>query len=125
MATLLSSLETQSRRHLIEATAKFWSSAELVDICNKGIKDLWGAIIDLYQEHYLTIDTTNVSLSASTATLTGVPTDVFRVFLIEPKTTSITGSYRNIQFVPRDYNSDDFKAARQLGDCDPTQDNVL
>jgi hypothetical protein len=125
MATLLSSLETQSRRHLIETTAKFWTSAEIVDLCNKGIKDLWGAILDLYQEHYLTVDITNVSLSASTATLSGIPTDVFRVYLIEPKTTAITGSYRNIQFVPRDYNSPDFIAARQLGDCDPTQDNVL
>lgn len=125
MATLLSSLETQARRHVNETTASFWSSAEIVDICNKGIKDLWGAIIDLYQEHYLTVDITNVNIAASTATLSGVPTDVFRVALIEPKTTSITGSYRNIIFAPRDYNSADMKAARQLGDVDPTTDNVI
>lgn len=125
MATLLSSLETQSRRHLIETTANFWLSAELIDIANKGIKDLWGAIIDLFQEHYLTVDITNVSISASTATLSGVPADVFRVFLIEPKTLSSSGDYRNLTFLPRDYNSPDFKAARRLGDVDPTQENVI
>lgn len=125
MATLLSSLETQARRHLIETTAKFWSSAELIDIANKGIKDLWGAIIDLFQEHYLTVDTTNVSISASTESMSGVPTDVFRVFLIEPKTLSSAGSYRNLTFLPRDYNSPDFKNARRLGDVDPTQENII
>ena len=125
MATLLSSLETQSRRHLLETTASFWSSAEIIDIANKGIKDLWGSIIDLFQEHYLTIDTTNISISASTASLSGVPTDVFRVFLIEPKTISISGSYRNICFVPRDYNHPDFIAARQEGDVAPSQSNII
>ena len=125
MATLLSAIETQSRRHLIETTASFWTSAELIDIANKGIKDLWGAIIDLFQEHYLTVDITGVSISASTATLSGVPTDVFRVFLIEPKTLSSSGDYRNLTFIPRDYNSPDFKAARRLGDVDPTQENVI
>ena len=44
MATLLSAIETQARRHLIETTASFWSSAELIDITNKGIKDLWRTV---------------------------------------------------------------------------------
>ena len=58
MATLLSALETQARRHLKETSASFWSSDELIDIANKGIKDLWGAIVDLGQEHFLTVDMT-------------------------------------------------------------------
>lgn len=125
MSTLLSSLETQSRRHINEQVARFWSSAEMIDIANKGIKDLWGSIIDLYQEHYLTIDTTNLSIAANTDSMSGVPTDVFRVHLLEPKTTSILGTYRNINFVPRPFTSDEFKSARQCGSVDPSQSNFV
>src|SRR5689334_7937719 len=125
MATLLSSLETQARRHLNETTASFWSSAELIDICNHGIKDLWGAIVDLNQEHFEVDDITNVGISASVNTLSGVPTDVFRISLIEPKVTSPSGTYRGLIFVPRDWNHPDFVAARALGDVDGTQNQVI
>ncbi len=125
MSTLLSAIEVDARGHLNETTARFWTAAEIISIQNKGIKDLWGAILDLYQEHYLTIDTTNVSIAADTETLTGVPTDVFRVFLIEPKTTAITGTYRNIEFAPKDYNSADFRQARAMGSVDPNQTQVI
>lgn len=93
----------------------FWSSEELIDIANKGIKDLWGALIDLHQEHFQTMDTTNISLSADSDTLSGVPTDVFRVLMIEPADLSSAGAYRGLEFVPRDYNHTDFVAARQMG----------
>lgn len=93
----------------------FWSSEELIDIANKGIKDLWGALIDLHQEHYQTMDITNVSLSADTDTLSGVPTDVFRVLMIEPTDLSPQGAYRGLEFVPRDYNHPDFISARTMG----------
>lgn len=117
MATLLSSLESQSRLHLKEVTASFWSSAELIDIMNKGIKDLWGAIVDLNDEHFLTIDITNVTMAANTATLTGVPTDVFRIRIIEPADTTNEGT--RVLFVPRDYNSPEFINARSQTAQDP------
>lgn len=119
MATALSSIESQAREHLKETTASFWSSAELIAIINKGIKDLWGAIIDLHQEHYITVDASNVSLAASTASLTGVPTDVFRVLLIEPRDTTTTPG-RSIVFTPRDYNSPEFINARSRTAVDPS-----
>src|SRR3990167_753189 len=118
MATLLSSIESQSRLHLKDASVSFWSSAELIDIMNKGIKDLWGAIIDLHQEHFLTVDITNVSLAADTATLTGVSSDVFRVHLIEPLDTTVDPGQRII-FIPRDYNSSEFTNARSWTAQDP------
>ena len=96
----------------------FWSSDELIDLMNQGIRDLWGAVIDLHQEHYLTVDASNVSLAASTATITGVPSDVFRVLLIEPRDTSASASGRFTRFVPRDYNSTEMIAARSI----PAQD---
>lgn len=101
-----------------------WSSAELIDIANKGIKDLWGAIIDLHQEHFLTTDITNVSLAASGVTLSGVPTDVFRVYLIEPKNTTSTGTNRDVMFVPKSQNAKEFVYARSLSAVDPTQPQV-
>lgn len=114
MATLLSALETQARRHLLEPTAGFWSSAELIDIMNQGIKDLWGAAIDLHQEHWFTNDATNVTLAADTATLSGVPTDVFRVLLIEPRVVTSGTTGRDTHFVSKDYNSREFIAARSI-----------
>lgn len=120
MATLLSSIESQARKHLKEDTASFWTSAELIDIINNGIKDLWGAVIDLNQEHFLTVDESNVSLAASSNSLTGVPTDVFRVHLIEPRDTTSAGQYRACTFKPRDYNHPDFINARAQGAQDPS-----
>lgn len=125
MATQLSSIESQARNHLKEVTASFWSSAELIDIINKGIKDLWGAIIDLNQEHFLTVDITNVSLAASTEALTGVPTDVFRVHLIEPRDTTDAGDYKELLFRPKDYNSREMIAARSLTAQDPTNGSTI
>jgi len=125
LATLLSSLETQARRHLLETTASFWSSAELIDIVNLGIKDLWGSIVDLHQEHFLTVDISNVSLAASATQLSGVPADTFRVHLIEPTDTTSAGSFDNVQFVPKDYNSPEFIAARTLSSTDPTSSGLI
>ena len=120
MATLLSALETQTRRHLLETTASYWSSAELVDIMNQGIKDLWRSIADLKAEHFLTVDTTNVSLAASTTTITGIPADVHKVYLIEPRDLSSSGSNNGLIFKPLDYNHPHFQSARTLSDIDPS-----
>jgi len=124
MATLISSIETQVRRHLVESTASFWSSAELVDIINLGIKDLWRDIVDLKQEHWLTIDTSNVSLAANTATLTGVPADVHKVYLIEPLDTSSNSANVGLVFKPLDYNHIDFQSARSRSNIDPRNDVI-
>jgi len=112
MATLLSALETRVRFHLREATASFWTSAELINYENEAIQDLHGAIIDLGQDHFITIDRTNVSLAADTSTLTGVPSDVYRVVDLEPRDLSATSASRHVHFSPRDLNHPDFRMAR-------------
>jgi hypothetical protein len=86
----------------------FWSDDELFDIAKRGTTDLWGAIIDLHEEHFLTIDTTHVTLGASTEALVGVPTDCFRVYMIEPLDPTTT----QCAFVPRPYNHIEFVNAR-------------
>lgn len=120
MATLISSIRSQARLHLLETTADFWTEAELLDIILKGVYDLWGAIIDLHQEHFLTIDTTSVSMAANTTTLTGVPTNTFRVHIIEPKDTTSASDGRQVVFLPRDYNSPEFIYARSISAQDPS-----
>jgi hypothetical protein len=90
----------------------FWTDDELVSILVNGSYDMWGAILDVYGEHYLTEDITNVSLAANTGSLTGVPTDCFRIVQIEPRDTTSTGSSRGVIFTPRKYNSPDFQNAR-------------
>src|SRR3990167_6795416 len=120
MPTDISTIETLARRYLLETTASFWTSAELVDITNAGIKDLWRAVADLKQEHYLTIDATNVTLPANTSELLGVPADVHKVYLIEPRDLTTTGSHRKLIFTPLDYNHDRFAAARSVSAFDPS-----
>jgi hypothetical protein len=119
MATLLSSLETKARRHLKEETASFWSSQELIDIINEGIKDLWGMAVDLHQEHFVTEDATNMSLAADATSITGVPSDVFRILIIEPRDVT-TDPGRICIFEPKDFGSSDFQNARGMSSQDPT-----
>jgi hypothetical protein len=119
MATLLSAIETKARYFLKEPVASFWSSDELISYINDGIKDLWGGVVDLNQEHYMTVDETNVSFAASATQLTGVPTDCFRVLQIEARDTTTTPG-AGIVFRPKDYNSDDFTNARARTAMDPT-----
>lgn len=106
-------------------TNAFWTDAELLDYAKEGVTDLWAAILDLHQEHFLTIDESNVSLAASSSSLTGVPTDVFRVHLIEPRDTTSANSARNVNFVPRDYNSKDFINARAETSVEPSDGTVI
>lgn len=125
MATLLTTIRANARKVLLEDTASFWSDDELSKIIIDGIKDLWGAIVDLHQEHYATDDSTNVSMAASSSSLTGVPADVFRVLLIEPRDLTSSASGRNIRFVPRDYNSPEFESARAMSSQDPSNGLVI
>lgn len=118
-ATLISTIITDARVELKETVASYWTDAELLAHIKKGINDLWGAIIDLNQEHYLTVDVTNVSLAANSDSLTGVPTDCFRVELIEPRDTTQAGATGDVLFWPRKFNSAAFRNARQLTPQDP------
>ena len=121
MPSKLSDIETLVRQTtLIESSPNFWSSAELISLINLGIKDLWRDIVDLKQEHYLTIDTTNVTLPASSSVMVGVPKDVHKVYMIEPRDMSENGSNHGLLFQPRDYNSEAFQMARSTENMDPS-----
>lgn len=120
MATLLSDLETLVRYHLNEATASFWSSAELVALMNLGAHDLWRGVVDIRAKHICTLDTTNVSLAANATSLTGVPADCVRVHMIEPRDLSSSSASRWLTFRPLVYTDPVFQAARASDAIDPT-----
>ena len=101
-------------------TSPFWSSAELLAIAGKACLDLWRDVVDLKAEHYLTVDTTNVTMAASTATLTGVPSDVHKIYLIEPINNGTNGVNRGLIFEPLDYNDVKFRDARAHDAVDPS-----
>lgn len=124
--TTLAGIETLVRATpLIEATANFWTSAELQAIINLGIKDLWRDIVDLKQEHYLVIDNTNVTLPANSSVLLGVPNDVHKVYMIEARDLSQNGSNTGLAFVPKPYNHAYFQAARGQANIDPSNDVIF
>lgn len=123
MATTISTIESTARLRLDEVTARFWSSAELTAIIIAGIKDLWRSIVELKQEHFLTINQ-SVTLSASTSTLSSVPTDVHKVYLIEPINAGDSAANVGLIFKPLDYNHPHFQAARASDAIDPSN-NVI
>ena len=124
MATTLATIETLVRRHLIESSASFWSSAELIDIEIAGVRDLWRSVVDLKGEHFFTRDNTNVSLAADTATITGLPSDIHKVVLIEPRDTTSSGSNEGLAFKPMNYQDPLFQMARAESAVDPNN-NVI
>lgn len=118
MATTTQVIVDRARTTLREASASFWTDAELLVHALAAYSDLWGMAIDLHQEHFLTIDETNVTLSANTYTLSGVPSTCFRVVSIEIRDPSAS-STAGVEFIPRDWNHSDMVNARRSPACDP------
>lgn len=119
MATTFATLVTQARRPLLEPTARFWSDAELLEYALDGARDLWKKIIDLGKDHFLTIDSTNVAAAASTTALTGVPTDVFRIVALQPRTLGASATNRGLIFKPRETNHPDYVTSEPMQPVDP------
>lgn len=124
MATKIYTIERLARQRLEEPTPRFWSSDELTTIIIAGIKDLWRDVVNLKQEHFLTVNESDVTLAASTSTLTGVPSDVHKVYLIEPINGGDEDDNFNLEFEPLDYNDREFRVARNLDAVQP-KDTVI
>lgn len=123
MATLISAIETTSRLRLAEITPRFWTSAELVELIVAGIRDLWRDVVDLKGEHYLQ-KAPNVYLLANTDELLGVPTDVHKIYLIEPQDISENSANKGLIFKPLDFNDPIFQSARTRAVTDPSNDVI-
>jgi hypothetical protein len=125
MSTQISYAVLLARRHLIEPTPNFWSDDELTQLAVAGIKDLWRDIADLKQEHFLTKDTANVYYPANSSILAGVPTDVHKIYMIEPRDLSENGSSHGLLFKPLPYNDNLFQLARSRSAIDPQSDTIF
>lgn len=125
MATLLSTIRTNARIELKETTASFWTDAELLTHEQLCINDLWGAIIDLNGTHFQTIDVTTMSIAAEATSIATVPSDVFRILLIEPRDTTSAGSSNSLLFVPKKYNDPEFISARAMSSLDPLTAGIV
>lgn len=112
MPTTIAEIEATVRERLIEQTPTYWSSEELTKIIVLGIKDLWRSIVDLKAEHYLIVNTTDVSVVANSDTLQGVPNDVHKVYMIEPIFSQVPSARQQMAFTPKEFNHPDFQAAR-------------
>lgn len=123
MATTLQSLITDVRSLLIAPIAgdnadEFWTDAELLGHMNRGIKELWREINDLYQHHFLTVDKTNVSMVAGSDQLSGVPADMAILRHLGPRDPTV---YPYLRFEKKDFDHRDFIAAETQSAFDPTQ----
>lgn len=125
MATTFTTLVAQARTRLIEASATYWSDAELFEYALKGAKDLWRRINDLYEGYFITIDTTNVTLAANSSQLSGVPADLFRVVSIEPRILGESSANPGLIFEPQRYNHPLFKNARAESAIEPKNNKIF
>lgn len=116
-------------------TNPYWTDQELLDILILGAKDLWRAIIDLHQGHFTTIFDPTLEASACTypagssgitTSFTNVPVDCFRILMIEPRHLADSDpSQRWTYFKPKQFQSQQFQAARATTVQDPAQSMMV
>jgi hypothetical protein len=97
-----------ARSRLKDLGIKKYSEAELIAACNEGISDIAAIIRQAREDYFLTTTTSTIATAAppnpSTVTL---PTD-----FLELKELMITNDgYRDITFLARDRNADQFRHA--------------
>lgn len=124
MPSKLSDIELRTRQRLNEPIPRYWSSDELVGIIGDGIRDLWRDIVDLKQEHFLVVNTTDVSYGVSATQLSGVPVDVHKVYLMEPRSVTSNSANQGLQFVPLPYNHIRFQRARSMDPVTPSNETI-
>lgn len=118
----ISDIEALARQRLVEPTPRYWTSQELTDIIIAGIRDLWRDIVDLKQEHFLTVNQNDVYFPPNSDRLAGVPDDVHKVYLIEAKHMEENSANVGLQFMPLDYNHRNFQLARSRPAIMPQND---
>ena len=124
MATVINQLIPTVRLHLVESEARFWSDAELTALAILGIKDLWKAIADLKQNHFISINN-SVTLQPNSNQLSGIPSDVHKVIMIEPVDLTTNGPNVGLLFKPLPYQDDVFQQARGVQPIDPRNDTIF
>ncbi len=119
MSTTIRSLLGRVRRVLDRNTGGdfSWVEDELLEHLDLGIRELWREIKELEDDYFHTVDSTNVTLAASTATLTGLPADIDTIHGITSRTPSTPPGFL---FTPSRYKSVEFQRALTQSAIDPT-----
>lgn len=125
MATQMADILTQVRVRLRELSPRAWTDEDLLDIANKGVKDLWRAICDTHQNHFFTINDTDVSYQAGDDELSGIPDDCYRIVAIRPKVLGENSSNKSLIFKPANgVNDPRFVQAEARAAVSP-EDNII
>jgi hypothetical protein len=114
MSSTMQEVQDLVRERLHEPEPLFWSESELHKILIAGVKDLWRDIVDLKAEHYLVVNDTDCYIPSGSEQMAGVPADVHKVYLIEPRELGTEGARTTLYFTPRDFNHDEFRSARSV-----------
>jgi len=96
---------------------QFWADDELLAHLLAGCKDLWRALVDLHQDHFVSVNTA-VILPAIADALVRVPSDLFRILFLHPLDSS-DSSTRAIRFRRASLTSLDFTSAMTRAAIDP------
>ena len=88
------------------------------------MKDLWRATVDLKQEHYISVNNTDVTLPANSSTLSGLPSDIHKVYIIEARDQSTNSTNNSLIFIPLDYNDIRFQNSRGADAVDASSNTI-
>lgn len=111
-STPIDNLIYQVRTQLREPIPAFWSDNELVTWMNNGARILYRAIVDLYQDYFNVIDESSCFIEAGQKMIWGIPEDVYKVVMIEPRVLGEQSTTRGLIFKPRGWTDPAFVQAR-------------
>lgn len=119
-SSLVSALIYTVRSQLKEPTPRFWNDQELLDHLNNGARDLWRMIVDLYEHHFLTI-TDAPYINSGETVIYGLPENIHRIVLIEPRVVGTGTSNPGLIFKPLSYTDPRFLNARGCAAVEPRE----
>lgn len=121
LGSIVARTRTQILAPLVQSGAispdQFWTDDELVGHVVAGCRDLWRAIVDLHQDHFVAVHTAAV-LPAAADALVNVPTDLFRILYLQPR--DVTESTPSVRFRRASLASRDFTLALTRAAVDPS-----
>ena len=87
MAESLTTMEVNVRYNLDEATANFWSSAEVQNRIVRRFRQLWGRVIAIRDDWFKSTTPATITLSSAGTLRYALPADFFRVAAIRTTTS--------------------------------------
>lgn len=109
------------KAYLHDETSVNWDDDELLGHARKGISRLWRRIVDVYENHFLTIDSEHAFIDANATQISGIPDDCYRVVLVEPRVIGPSSLNPGLVFKPKKWQDPMFLNARATSPIAPTE----